>query len=190
MSGVDWPDELVVWLLTSLLAAAIASVIGLFRFIAGQRQANRRPYLERQMDAIFDLSNAVATIATNPDPVEWEAARRTFWRYYWGPACIVEDRSIESVLEQLGRFVPKQPAPSDQIPLYQLEDYSYVLAHAARRLILANWKIQSEDLTLTMQEGETADMGRRVGVPGPPTSEDLRKLEAILVGANDRRRRA
>jgi hypothetical protein len=48
---------------------------------------------------------------TNED--EWEKARTTFWRLYWGPLCIVEDKDVERRMVELGELVPQEPLSPD-----------------------------------------------------------------------------
>jgi hypothetical protein len=93
-----------------------------------------------------EASNAAARWATETDPIEWEKARKTFWRLYWGPLDMVEDRNVESAMVKLGGLVRRDPVPQGSIPMPQLQQPSLALAHAARDLILASWNVTLEPL--------------------------------------------
>ena len=76
----------------ALIAGAVSLVVavgtlaaGVWRAWSEQRQANRRPFLERQMALCFEASEAASRLATETDPAEWEKARyvaRAFHRIF------------------------------------------------------------------------------------------------------------
>jgi hypothetical protein len=125
------------WLLTLLTA-----VIGIWQFTAEQRQANRQPFLQKQLELSFQAAETAAKLATETDPAEWEKARTTFWRLYWGPLSIVEDRAVESAMVNLGKLIPPQPVEAPQLPMSSLQVPSYNLAHAVRDLVLDSWNVK------------------------------------------------
>jgi hypothetical protein len=135
------------WLLTLLTA-----VIGIWQFTAQQSQANRTPFLQKQLELSFQASETASRLATETDPVEWEKARLTFWRLYWGPLSIVEDRAVESAMVELGKLVPAQPVKEPELPMTRLRVPSYNLAHAVRRLVLDSWNVSLPPLQQTRQE--------------------------------------
>ena len=108
MSGSDSGgislSVVVPWLLT-----IVAAAIGAWQFILQQQQANRQPFLQKQLDLCFEASDAASRLATEPDPVEWEKNRRIFWRLYWGTLSIVEDPGVEKAMIKLGKLVPTAP---------------------------------------------------------------------------------
>src|ERR1700730_9700680 len=119
------------WLLT-LLTAALRN----WQFTSQQSQANRQPFLQKQLELSFQATETAARLATETDPAEWEKARITFWRLYWGPLSIVEDREVEEAMVKLGELVPAQPLQASQLPMTSLQVASYRLAHAVRNLVL------------------------------------------------------
>jgi hypothetical protein len=127
---------IVPWLLTLLTFAG-----GVWQFTAGQRQANRQPFLQKQLELCFQASEAASRLASETDPAKWEEARLTFWRLYWGPLSVVEDRAVESGMVALGHHVPKEPVASPKLPMKELNQPSYELAHAIRNLVLTSWKV-------------------------------------------------
>src|SRR4051812_36823317 len=127
---------IVPWMLT--LATL---VVGIWQYADKRAQSNREPFLKNQLELAFEASNAASRLATETDPVKWEEARKTFWRLYWGPLGIVEDRRVEAAMVKLGNVVPKTAAEVPPLPMRQLEGDSLDLAHAARDLILESWRV-------------------------------------------------
>ena len=124
------------WFLTVFTAA-----VGIWQFTAQQRQANRLPFLQRQLELCFQAVETAGRLASETDPTEWEKARVTFWRLYWGPLSIVEDGAVESAMVELGHVVPAKPVASPDLPMATLGVPAYRLAHAIRNLVLTSWKV-------------------------------------------------
>ncbi|MFY9626430.1 MAG: hypothetical protein WAL40_07560 [Rhodoplanes sp.] len=124
------------WLLTLLTA-----MVGIWQFTAQQQQANRQPFLQKQLELCFQATETAGRLASETDPIEWEKARVTFWRLYWGPLSIVEDRAVETAMVKLGQLVPKEKASAPKLPMHSLGVPSYQLAHAVRQLVLASWNV-------------------------------------------------
>jgi hypothetical protein len=124
-----------------VLAALLALVGTLVTSWGEQRQKNRQPFLTEQLELCFEASDAAGRLATEPDPAEWEKARREFWRLYWGVLSIVEDPEVEGAMVNLGELVPAQPVNNVELPMTSLHNRSYDLAHAIRRLLLKSWNI-------------------------------------------------
>lgn len=117
---------------------------GIWQFSSQQAQSNRVPFLTEQLRLCFEASDTVARLATETDAAKWEEARKNFWRLYWGPLGIVEDRALESAMVDLGKMVPRQQGqPGDyQLPMDSLARPSLALAHATRDLILRSWNVE------------------------------------------------
>jgi len=132
------------WLETwaTIGAAVITAAFGIWQFRTQQRQANRLPFLQKQLDLCFEVTDALAYLATETDPIRWEEARKTFWRLYWGSLSIVEDAAIESLMVEIGRDVPPLPVEAPKLPMTKLQNSSYRLAHAARSLMKRSWNIE------------------------------------------------
>lgn len=121
-------------------------VLGIFKFSAERRQANRQPFLQKQLELCFQAAEAAGGLASETDPVQWEKYRLTFWRLYWGPLSIVEDGAVEEAMVTLGKLVPAEPVASPTLPMKSLEDPSYELAHACRDLVLKSWNVDLPNL--------------------------------------------
>lgn len=127
---------LVPWILSVLTVAA-----GIYQFSTQQMQANRQPFLQKQLELCFQATETAGRLASETDPIEWEKARITFWRLYWGPLSIVEDQAVEGAMVKLGRLVPDHPVSSPELPMKSLGVPSYELAHAVRGLVLPSWQV-------------------------------------------------
>jgi hypothetical protein len=129
------------WVVTALTAVVTAG-FGIWQFTVQQRQANRLPFLQKQLELCFQATDTVSRLASETDPAEWEKARQAFWQLYWGPLSIVEDRAVESAMVHIGRLVPAQPIDAPELPMVVLAVPSYRLAHAARELVLKSWNVR------------------------------------------------
>jgi|ERR1700733_5823687 hypothetical protein len=138
------------------LLAIIATAIGAWQFILQQRQANlqlilqqqhanQHPFLQRQLDLCFEASDAASRLAMETDPAEWEKARHTFWRLYWGTLCIVEDPGVATEMFKFGVLLGKVPV-NTPLPVTSLQSSSYDLGLKARGLILKSWQIDLPSL--------------------------------------------
>lgn len=137
---MNW-SLIVPWLLT-----LVALVVGAWQFLHGQEQANKRPFLEKQLELTFDAVDSTSTMATTTDLNQWNAARNDFWRLYWGVLSIVEDPKVEAAMIATGKVVPKPHEPAPTLPFYELQKHSYNLAHEVRKLVLDSWDISLPEL--------------------------------------------
>jgi hypothetical protein len=135
------------WILTLLTA-----VLGIWQFTAQQRQANRQPFLQKQLEVCFEATETAGRLASEANPGEWEKARITFWQLYWGPLSIVEDPGVEAAMVDLGKLVPIEPVNAPKLPMTSLGVPSYRLAHAVRDLVLASWNVDLPPLRGRRQE--------------------------------------
>jgi hypothetical protein len=135
------------WILT--LATALG---GIWQFTAQQSQANRKPFLEKQLELSFQAAEMAGRLASETDAAEWEKARIAFWRLYWGPLSVVEDTAVESAMVEFGKLVPTEPVNAPKLPMSSLGVPSYNLAHALRDLVLASWKVDLAPLQGRRQE--------------------------------------
>jgi hypothetical protein len=121
---------------------SVATVaVGIWQFTAEQRQANRQPFLQKQLDLCFEATDTAGRLASETDPGEWEKNRLNFWRLYWGSLSIVEDRAVEAAMVAFGGLLPDRPDSNPTLPMRELAGPSYNLAHACRDLVLASWQI-------------------------------------------------
>jgi hypothetical protein len=121
-----------------------------------QRQKNRKPFLQRQLDLCFRATEAAASLASEVNTDKWDEARATFWQLYWGPLSIVESPEVERAMVALGKLVPRAKVDSPTLPMTALQIPSYELAHAARELILKSWHVHLSPLDDLRKKGNEA----------------------------------
>ncbi len=121
-------------------------LVGVWKFTAEQGQANKKPFLEKQLELGFQATETAAKLAVTTDVEEWKKARHTFWLLYWGPLSIVEDPKVEQAMVELGKLVPTTDEPVPPLPMSILQHHSYELAHAVRGLLLKSWNIELPDV--------------------------------------------
>ncbi|MBL29536.1 MAG: hypothetical protein CMM50_18555 [Rhodospirillaceae bacterium] len=125
------------WLLSILTIA-----VGGWQFWLKVDQANKEPFLRKQLELAFEASEVAAQLATTTDPETWEEARQGFWKLYWGPLAIVEDRDVEAAMVRFSKVIPDEPAAQITLPVDKLRVPSLELAHATRDLILESWNVK------------------------------------------------
>jgi hypothetical protein len=140
MAGMELKDSAIV------IAALLALFGSVWNFVQQRRQANREPFLRKQFELCFEASDTASRLATETDPVEWEKARHSFWRLYWGTLSIVESADVAGAMIEVGRLVPYEPISNPTLPMRSLERSSYHVALAMRSLILKSWGVPFTDL--------------------------------------------
>jgi hypothetical protein len=129
----------------SPLALSLATiVIGIWQFGEQSAQANREPFLKQQMDLAFEASSSAAQLANETDPDEWEKARKTFLRLFWGPLKMVENKKVAekmgAVKTRMEELVKTHPVAASDLPVTKLDLESRELACELRRLVLSSWR--------------------------------------------------
>jgi hypothetical protein len=125
------------------VAAALALVgaaVGIYEYLDGVQQQSRRPYWERQVALYFDATSAAATLATSDDETKRSTAAAEFWKLYWGPLALVEDREVEATMVQFGDCL------ATRCPQAQLQQLSLALAHTCRNSLAKSWKLTLDQL--------------------------------------------
>jgi len=133
--------------LITAMVAVMALVLSSWQFFKTRSDANKAPFLTKQLELVFRASEAVSTLATSRDPEAWERARSDFWILYWGPLSIVENQSVLNAMADLGDIVPRNPIALGQIPVLKgIEHQSFNLAILIRRLMLESWHVDLPNL--------------------------------------------
>ena len=125
------------------LLSIVTIAIGIWQYADKQAQANRKPFLQKQLELVFEASDTVALLATTSNDGEWLKAHARFWTLYWGPLGIVENQAVVHCMVQAGRIIGEpglNVAP--ELPLSKLHGTSLALAVASRELILDSWQVE------------------------------------------------
>ncbi|HET9538690.1 MAG TPA: hypothetical protein VFP43_25640 [Mesorhizobium sp.] len=137
----DWKVA-IPWFLSLVTVA-----VGIWQYADKQAQANREPFLRKQLDLIFEASDTVSLLANSTNPEAWEKARARFWVLYWGPLGIVEDNRIARCMIEASKLVPApEVKTTPDLPVTALHTTSIRLCHVARDFILNNWDVELPSL--------------------------------------------
>jgi hypothetical protein len=139
--GIAAMEKINLTVVVSCILTLLTAGAGIWRFSIQQQQANRTPFLQKQLELSFLVSETASRLATETDSVEWEKARVMFWRLYWGPLSIVEDGRVETAMVSFGKLVPEEPVKDPKLPMTTLQIPSYELAHVMRDLVLESWNV-------------------------------------------------
>ncbi len=154
----DW-KSIVPWLLSTVTIA-----IGIWQYADKQAQANREPFLRKQLELVFEASATVSMLATTADEAEWRKAQARFWVLYWGPLGIVENQAVVNCMKKTGLAVGAPGSPTPLLPLSALQGVSLALATAARELVLESWQVDMPPLETvgdsTLCAGEAGGDGK------------------------------
>jgi hypothetical protein len=107
----------------------------------------RRSLWEKQLGLYFEASNAAAVIATAIDEDSRKKATAEFWRLYWGPLAVVEDKAL---LQAKDAYVERQMvkfgrALSDNAPKEDLQQASLKLATTIAEAIDLVWSTKQAE---------------------------------------------
>ena len=78
---------------------------------------------------------------------EWNTAVSAFWRLYYGPLCLVEDRGVESAMVEFGLVLKRASFETRERHRKALENGALNLAEACRASIRSDWRIPLETLS-------------------------------------------
>jgi hypothetical protein len=128
----------------SFLIAAGTFFWGVLTYRDTKKTESQQPFNRERFELCFEASNLASKLATEINPDEWDAARRNFWRLYYGPLCIVEDEDVAKAMMTVGGLIPKPDMRCpDQLPIATNEyrTASIDLAHKVRALIKKTWNL-------------------------------------------------
>ncbi len=95
------------------------------------------PFVKMQTELSVAASTAAAALASSQDEGSWLKAREDFWRLYWGPLALVEDRDLERAMVEFGSHVP--PNITFEERPTNLGFLSLNIAKAARSEMASAW---------------------------------------------------
>jgi hypothetical protein len=106
---------------------------------------SRKPFLEMQLKLYSEAVQIAGKLVVSPyGSDDWNKAIFRFWELYWSELAMVEDRRVETAMEDLGEVI-KAIANSNNRANNQkaLEDATYILAHAIRDGIDLEWGVNA-----------------------------------------------
>jgi hypothetical protein len=126
------------------VGAVIVFAWGVFQFYRSTELSFRKPYWEKLLALYVDACSCAAAMGTTTSEAEWNAARATFWKLYYGPLCLVEDQKVEEAMVELGTVLESMTFES-RMPNV-LTSLSLELAYACRNSIRNDWRVPLEFL--------------------------------------------
>jgi len=122
-------------------AVFVGVVVGLYQYIDKAGMESRKPFLERQLVYYLDASSQAAILATSSDAKEINSAAAAFWRLYWGPLLVVEDKAVADAMVQLGRCLQERDIDKTRCDQNSLKQRALALARACRSSIETSWGV-------------------------------------------------
>jgi leucyl aminopeptidase (aminopeptidase T) len=102
-----------------------------------------KPLLEKQLSLYFEASSAASTIATTIDSSEREKATNTFWRLYYGPLVIVENKEVSNAMQSFAKCLSRE----DSCSRAEMSNRSLILASKLQEAMLKSWNLKPENFT-------------------------------------------
>jgi hypothetical protein len=100
----------------------------------------RKYFYEKQMDFYTEATEATATLATSEKgSAEYKAARKDFFRLFWGKLSIVEDKSVEARMMDFRNVLLQYERGENNVTQADLEQASLNLAHDASKYTIDVW---------------------------------------------------
>lgn len=115
------------------------------RIISELKETNKRSFLQKQMELLFDAVDTATCLAITQDPNEFEKARRKFYHLLLALNLVVNHK-VESALFVISNTMSPAPANTLDLPLEELRNPTYALSHAVRDLLSSSWNVQLSEL--------------------------------------------
>jgi hypothetical protein len=114
---------------------------GIVQYTLSTNQANRVPFLQKQLEVVLDATDAAGQMATYADPDKWNAAREHFRTLYTGKMVMVENSELAQAMIAFGTQADLGGPPESGLPRFDLINAALKLDIAARNFVLSSWGI-------------------------------------------------
>ncbi len=120
----------------------IAGLWAFWTFGTTYRIQVHKPFFERQLECIVEVSKLTAALATPVHLLEdssttWHKTAGRFWTLYYGVLRLVTDEGLERAVD---RFAKRLSTFSPGEDPTELQELSLSVALAGRRLVLSAWR--------------------------------------------------
>lgn len=140
--------------LIALTGVVAAALLGLYWNFRNAKELRKQPFLTKQLELCLEASNVAARLATTNSNEAFDIAHARFLELFWGPLSVVENLQVAQAMVNFEQELQLSLAGDSALPLTDLEDWSYALAMAVRKLILRSWRITTIEEELTRPEPE------------------------------------
>lgn len=131
--------------------AVVVFAWGVYQFYRSIELGFRKPYWEKLLALYEEACSSAALLASTNDEAEWNLARNTFWKLYYGPLCLVEDLGVEEAMVQFGNSLENTAFAERDIK--KLSDLALSLAYACRDSIRSDWRVPLKKLRGQKERG-------------------------------------
>jgi len=154
-SGKKW--ELALKTLT-LCGVVVAALWAVYTYQDTKARDYYSEYWNKKADYFLEASNAAATLGTTNKLIEFNEARQTFWRLFYGEMSLVEGSCVKRAMQTFASNVPKSPIKTNQnLPREDLQQPSFKLAIMLRHELATGWEQPFSELD-QIKEGTTCQL--------------------------------
>ena len=105
--------------------------------LASKKQEYLQKFWQERLKLYEEVTRAAGQIASSRTPDDARTPIGNFWKLYWGPLSILEDRAVLSAMVAYGEKLKK--AEAGKIMLKELQSDAYDLARACRKSLEKTW---------------------------------------------------
>jgi len=125
----------------TLCGVVIAALWAVYTYQDTKARDYYSEFWNRKAEYFLEASNAAATLGTTNKVTEFNEARQTFWRLFYGEMSLVEGVCVKRAMQTFSRDVPASPIGSDEnLPRNDLQQPSYKLAIMLRHELATGWE--------------------------------------------------
>lgn len=105
----------------------------------------RKGFYDKQFELYAEAAGATATLATEEiGSQDYIAARKKFYRLFWGELSIVEDKTIEAKMVEFEKLLVSYEQGDENVSQHNLQQASLRLAHSASKYTINVWLDSTE----------------------------------------------
>lgn len=119
---------------------------GIMQYTLSTTQANRVPFLQKQLEIVLAATDAAGELATYKDADKWREAYNRFRVLYVGKMVMVEDTELAQAMKTFGDAVETLGSPNGSSRRDDLLGPTITLDHVARAFILKSWGVDLRTL--------------------------------------------
>lgn len=124
------------WIGVLLTVVTVAS--GVLQYRHTKEQEFRKEFWEKQFALYSEATQLAASIAVAKDLRDVEEERQRFWKLYWGPLSMVENKAVFDAMVAYGEDLNNQEVRGHTSS--ELKQLSYKLARACRESLKDTWE--------------------------------------------------
>ena len=125
----------------------VAIAVGIWQYTANTMQANRVPFLQKQLEVVLAAVDTAGELTSYKDPDKWTDAYERFRILYVGKLDLVEDAELAQTVKKFNAAIERGGPPSEvNGRRSDLLAPAIELDHAARAFLLKSWGVDLKAL--------------------------------------------